>query len=288
MPTPIKVHFVAGDRGGGKTSQSQIPRESNELRESLEELKPKVHPATVDFVNNQATSRSKFTKLLEQNPTILHFAGHGEERALLFLNSRDQTDPMSEDELIEVFQIVGRTLEENEDKNNLRLIVLNCCDSGRLARRLVEEAGIPFAIGTEGKLSDDLARAFTQNFYRRLADGPLKEVFRLSSINARMDKEKTQLFTGNGHDADCLLLKPAQSPKQDRLRRELLLYLKLIKNEAISLLFARPRKVVSPIRFTCFVASNNAFESSTIQFGTKIAARKNSITWGRGRSKIYC
>lgn len=89
----------------------------------------------------------------ERRFDILHFSGHISEDEGLRLRGegrREQT-------------LSGETLKEFLRGSDVRLVVLNACNSEALATSLIEV--VPAAIGTTHRIRDVVARQFTRNFY---------------------------------------------------------------------------------------------------------------------------
>ncbi len=117
--------------------------------------------------------RDKFQQLLRQGFHIWHFVGHGGFRsdgrtaALAFEDANSDCEWVSAMEL-------GILL----NRNSVRLIVLNACESGRLAtepfRTLAPaliRGQVPAVIAMQFEVPDVAARAFAGEFYQALAEG---------------------------------------------------------------------------------------------------------------------
>jgi hypothetical protein len=117
-------------------------------------------------------TRQKFQRLLRGNYHIWHFIGHGTPAAegksgtLLF-----------EDEQGEAERVSARDLGILLNRNSIRLIVLNACDSAKLAidpfrsvAPALLKAQIPGVIAMQLRVAQDAARAFSSEFYRALAE----------------------------------------------------------------------------------------------------------------------
>src|SRR5215204_2645617 len=70
-------------------------------------------------------------ELLNYNPQILHFSGHGSEKsALIFKNENTgQTEEVPQSALSEVFRVLGK---------NIDLVFLNACYSEKQAKSIAE------------------------------------------------------------------------------------------------------------------------------------------------------
>lgn len=100
--------------------------------------------------------------LLEDEPTVVHFSGHGGGIVGIVLHSADQINEtlVASEALTDLFRVL---------KDNIRVIVLNSCYSEVQARSIVEE--IDFVVGMSDSIEDDAARVFAAAFYRGLAFG---------------------------------------------------------------------------------------------------------------------
>ncbi len=98
--------------------------------------------------------------------TILHFAGHGNNRTLV--TEEDATDPKGIGALVAGFP-------------NLKLVVLNACSTGAQAE-LFLRAGVPAVVATTLKVQDKQAQRFSELFYAKLAFGdPISDAFRTAA-----------------------------------------------------------------------------------------------------------
>jgi hypothetical protein len=106
--------------------------------------------------------------LRRNEPTIVHFSGHGTETGQLLMKD-------DEGVLIEVDPdgISGLICMR---KKTLKLVVLNACFSEILAEKIVKD--IDFVIGMHAAVYDDAAITFARTFYEAFGDGvDLQEAF---------------------------------------------------------------------------------------------------------------
>ena len=96
-------------------------------------------------------------KIALYKPDVLHFSGHG---TIWGLPVVEGDEPLVLEPLVE--QIRG---------SRIRGVVLNACHSGRLARSLVEQTGVSWAIGTSKAVNDAVAVQFARGFYQGLGLG---------------------------------------------------------------------------------------------------------------------
>ncbi len=148
----------------------KVERELDEIKVALGEL---IDQGRVQLVVEPHLRRDKFQQILRQGFHIWHFVGHGGFRkdgktaALAFEDANGDCEWASAMEL-------GILL----NRNSVRLIVLNACESGRLAtepfRTLAPaliRGQIPAVIAMQFEVPDAAARALAGEFYRALAEG---------------------------------------------------------------------------------------------------------------------
>src|SRR4051812_38261828 len=95
--------------------------------------------------------------LLDLQPTILHFSGHGNATGLLLVGDDGQPQPVTPAALTKMIRATAGTV---------RLAVLNACYSDAQAEALRHAVGC--AIGMKSTIADEAARAFAVGFYRAL------------------------------------------------------------------------------------------------------------------------
>jgi hypothetical protein len=108
--------------------------------------------------------------LLEEKPTYIHFAGHGDKGtegfspAGIVLQDRDRNPKVvSGPALANMFRLLKREFE-------IKVVLLNACDSMDQARA-ISGNGI-HAIGMAKEIPDDMAITFAGGFYLGLAEAP--------------------------------------------------------------------------------------------------------------------
>jgi len=117
------------------------------------------------FVEKFNVGVRDFTRYLTQyKPHVLHVSAHG-DKDVVFLVQADTNEVASAQLLVDVLRNTRQAHSVPD------LVVLNCCNSEGIAHRLVHEANIPFAIGTNGMVPDRATIAFSQIFYSQLALG---------------------------------------------------------------------------------------------------------------------
>lgn len=97
--------------------------------------------------------------LLDENPQILHFSGHGTRSGLLLDDGQGNSRTLTPKMLLSVLELINR----------LECIFLNACDSLLLGEAI--QARADYIIAMQGEISDDGAREFTKAFYDGLVRG---------------------------------------------------------------------------------------------------------------------
>ncbi|MGH1365343.1 MAG: hypothetical protein ACRBF0_17405 [Calditrichia bacterium] len=98
-----------------------------------------------------------------QLPYILHFSGHGDfEQGLFFMDTERIANPISADKFTELIDII-------DANGNICCIVLNACWTDPTAKILIDH--VPYVIGSDRRLENEVAIAFSEGFYNALAAG---------------------------------------------------------------------------------------------------------------------
>jgi len=102
---------------------------------------------------------------LNDEPQILHFAGHGVTEGLVIVDDNNQTQVLPAKALRTLFQIGSEPI---------KLVILNACYSAEQAK-VISEYGI-FVIGMSSAIEDKDALSFTTGLYKYLLNrGTLEE-----------------------------------------------------------------------------------------------------------------
>jgi uncharacterized SAM-dependent methyltransferase len=115
--------------------------------------------------------------LLREEPTVVHFSGHGSGPSGLILYDDDGNEkPVAAEALRHLFSVL---------KGKIRLVVLNACYSEEQAKAIVQE--IDFVVGMEQHIGDEAARKFAASFYRALGFGrSVKTAFELGVSSIKL------------------------------------------------------------------------------------------------------
>lgn len=194
-PTPVvdattKILFLAANPTN--TGQLRLGQEHREVEQSLRESSVREKfELTERFA---VTSKSLFTALLDENPAIVHFSGHGEMmrddsspentssekgfRSLMaVINEDDETDMEGYTGGIVVEDNSGKAKLVKADAlatlfgniSGIKCVILNACYSESQAKAILEQ--IPYVIGMNTAVPDKTAIMFATGFYRALGNG---------------------------------------------------------------------------------------------------------------------
>jgi CheY-like chemotaxis protein len=117
-------------------------------------------------------------ELLNFDPKILHFSGHGSERsALLFKNENTgQIEEVPPSALSKLFKVLGKQID---------LVFLNACYSEKQSRAIAEHVNC--VIGMSDAISDIAAIEFASSFYSYLGFGKsIQEAFDLALVQLEL------------------------------------------------------------------------------------------------------
>ena len=184
----IKILFLAANPTS--TKELQLTREARRIQERIRGSAARV---SLDLVPRWAVRRSDLQRLLlEEEPHVLHFSSHGSPRGQLLLEDDDgNVAPVEKGALVNLIGLLQR---------NLRLVVINACDTEPLAAALVQH--VACAIGMRRAISDEAASAFAGSFYQALAFAqPIEKAFRLGCNELELNRLPAE-------DRPCLKVKP--------------------------------------------------------------------------------
>jgi hypothetical protein len=116
---------------------------------------------------------------------ILHFSGHATpEEGLHFRGPGRTRDFLAAEQLKNVLKNTG-----------IKLVVLNACGSGALARAASEV--VPAAIGTTRTVRDVVARQFTRDFYGAFTENStIKAAFETALENQKPAAKPAYMYSG--------------------------------------------------------------------------------------------
>jgi len=193
----VCIQFVGGDRGGATRPQLMLPREEKAIREAVNQGRFRDGFAFADPVH--AASIDDIIACHRFNPGIVHLAGHGDDRHLIFVQDRDL---IAEQRTLDRDQVI--TLFRNYP-TRVTLVFFNICHSVDLAAALTEAGVVDIAIGVPGQIGDDPAIAFARTFYRQLAEGlSVRQAFELAGLQLGPAVVRPNLFSAAGVDTAAI------------------------------------------------------------------------------------
>lgn len=145
--------------------------------------------------------------LLREEPTVVHFSGHGAGELGIILHDDDGDEIVVPAEALRhLFSVL---------KGNIRLVVLNACYSDEQARAIARE--IDFVVGMKSQINDVAARKFAGSFYRALGFGrSIKTAFDLGVSAIKLhgvgDDSIPVFIVKSGSNAEATGLVPVEQP----------------------------------------------------------------------------
>jgi CHAT domain len=98
--------------------------------------------------------------MLDEQPTIVHFSGHGTELGIILRDEVGAPRSVSGEALAKLFELFKETVQ---------CVVLNSCYSDVQATAIRRH--IPFVVGMRSAIADGAAVAFSTSFYTAIAAG---------------------------------------------------------------------------------------------------------------------
>lgn len=106
------------------------------------------------------TPDSLMQAMLDESPTIVHFAGHGEQDGIILQDERGSGKLVSAEALADLFRLF---------RDRVRCVVLSSCYSRRQAEAIRRH--IPHVVGMTTAVPDAAAIAFATGFYKAIGAG---------------------------------------------------------------------------------------------------------------------
>lgn len=205
----IKILFLSANPD--TLERAQFDREARRIEEKLRASK---YSDAIKFTTRWAVKPDDLQQaLLEVQPHIVHFSGHGTPSEEILLEADDSSPkPVTKAALAKLFAIL---------KDNVRVVVLNACYSRAQAEAITEH--IDCAVGMRKALNHDAGITFSASFYRALAFGrTIQEAFDLGQNGVEIEgldgRDTPELLVRQGIEAGRVtLLDPREkrsSPSQ--------------------------------------------------------------------------
>lgn len=171
---PLSVLFVAADPSD--EARLRLGREFREIQETLR-LSSQRDRFRLELPQLSLRPEDLSQALLDTQPAIVHFAGHGgEDGVLCFEDAAGLARPVDAQALALLFSHFTGVVE---------CVVLNACYSELQARAMARH--VPHVVGMGDEIGDDAALAFTVGFYQALGAGrAVDEAYRLGCAQIAM------------------------------------------------------------------------------------------------------
>lgn len=167
----MKILFLAANPPG--TTRLKLDEELKKIDDSLQSSKLRDQ---FQLVSKWAVDSGALRKaLLQEDPDIVHFSGHGEGQAgLVLFGQKGEPKPATAEALSGLFELFPK----------VKCVLLNACYAEVQAKAIVKH--IDYVIGMRQEVRDDAAIAFATGFYDGLYHGkPIDVAFQFgrSAIN---------------------------------------------------------------------------------------------------------
>lgn len=186
-----------------ETHNLDLDREIREIRQGLRQLSNRDE---YDIETRGAVRPVDLRRaMLEVDPHIVHFCGHGNGEDGLFLeDDKGQSRPVSSDALAKLFAVFEQQVE---------CIILNACYSEIQADALVQH--INYVVGMKQEIPDEAAIAFSLGFYEAIgANRSIEEAYQLGCSAIQMDFEEAN---HSGNRKFIPIYEPGERPDQTML-----------------------------------------------------------------------
>ncbi len=123
------------------------------------------------------TSKTLQQAMLDEQPTIVHFSGHGDTKGIAV------EDLLGNSKLIDN-SAIGSLFELFSDK--IKCVVLNSCYSESQASEIAKH--VPYVIGMKNSVNDVAAIAFSVGFYTALGAGKdIPFAFKMGTVAVKLE-----------------------------------------------------------------------------------------------------
>jgi hypothetical protein len=153
----IRILFLSASPAN--EARLRVDQEAREIQEKLQLAKMREN---FEYQMRLAVRPDDLTQaLLDVEPRIVHFAGHGSASGALFLeNELGKSHPVEPETIASLFKLVSEQVE---------CVLLNACYSENQANAIAKY--IQYVIGMNQSISDKAAIAFSVGFYMALGAG---------------------------------------------------------------------------------------------------------------------
>ncbi len=157
----VKILFLAANPTG--TDRRSLDQEIRRIELALERAKKREH---FKIIQKWAVTDDDLRRaLLDHEPEIVHFSGHGGgSQGLAFVDNLGRLQVISSDSLARLFQLCA---------DHLRCVILNACFSEAQAKVISQQ--IEIVIGMTQEIGDEASIKFSEGFYDALGVGKTPE-----------------------------------------------------------------------------------------------------------------
>ena len=134
------------------TTPLQLGREARAIREAIKLSRYRDNIELI--VREAATIHDVRRALLEEEPRIVHFSGHGSNQGLMLEDESGTAYIVPQEALAELLKAYSPPLQ---------CVILNACYS--TSQGQLVSLGVPFTIAMDGPISDKAAIEFARGFY---------------------------------------------------------------------------------------------------------------------------
>ncbi|MDC0744815.1 SAVED domain-containing protein [Polyangium mundeleinium] len=221
---PIKVLFLAAN------PDDAVPiRPDRELERIKDALRLTDLAGAIHIVARGAVGPRRLQDaILEEDPDIVHFSGHGTTGGDLLLEAEDGGARR-------VDKIALANLFALHSKRDKRVVVLNACYSGAIAEAVSQH--VTCALGTTRPITDEAATEFAMAFYKAICCGQsVREAFERGKNALELagldPSQAARIYTRDGVDAASVTFGATPSPVDDSA--SVLLLLDLASNVTLA------------------------------------------------------
>ncbi len=170
----IKIMFLASDPTDA--ARLRLGQELRDIQERLQLAKQRERFILQQQMSVRSSDISQ--ALLEFEPMIVHFSGHGTNNGeLWFENEVGKIQPVKPEALANLFALVSQ---------QVKCVVLNACYSETQAKSIAEH--IQFVIGMNQAIGDEAAIAFAVGFYTAIgANRPIPEAYQFGCTQIQLE-----------------------------------------------------------------------------------------------------